>query len=174
MTVDVSIEGATTAADLEAVRALFVEYQRWLGVDLCFQGFAEELRSFPGRYAPPGGRLLLARGRDGAVAGVVGMWPLDADVCEMKRLFVRASWRGRGLGRRLAEAIVAAAVDVGYARMRLDTLQSMTEAVTLYRSMGFREIAPYYANPLADVVYLERELRRRPDVVGGGAEPGIG
>jgi GNAT superfamily N-acetyltransferase len=149
---------AMKAADLEAVRTLFVEYERWLGVDLCFQGFAEELRSLPGRYAPPRGRLLLASDADGAIAGVVGVWPLDEDTCEMKRLFVRPPWRGRKIGRRLAEAIVEIAVDVGYARMRLDTLERLTEAVVLYRSMGFREIKPYCHNPLESVLYMERGL----------------
>jgi ribosomal protein S18 acetylase RimI-like enzyme len=159
MTADVTLGEAATESDHEAVRTLFFEYERWLGVDLCFQGFAEEVRLLPGRYAPPRGRLLLARDADGAVAGVVGMWPLDEDTCEMKRLFVRPSCRGRGLGRRLAEAIVETAVRAGYARMRLDTLERLTEALMLYRSMGFREIKPYYHNPLESVIYLERELR---------------
>jgi putative acetyltransferase len=160
MTAHVTLGEAATAADLDAVRTLFVEYERWLGVDLCFQGFAEELRSLPGRYAPPSGRLLLARDADGKVAGVVGMWPLGDDVCEMKRLFVRPTWRGRGLGRTLAEAIVETAVDVGYTRMRLDTLERLSEALDLYRSMGFVKIKPYYHNPLDGVIYMERELSK--------------
>jgi GNAT superfamily N-acetyltransferase len=158
MSGDVTLVEATTAADIDVVRSLFVEYERWLGVDLCFQGFAEELRSLPGRYAPPRGRLLLACDADGDGAGVVGMWPLDEDTCEMKRLFVRPLWRGRGIGGRLAEAIVQIGVDVGYVRMRLDTLERLTEALMLYRSMGFREIKPYYHNPLESVLYMEREL----------------
>ena len=158
MNADIVLCEAVTGADIDAVRELFAEYERWLGVDLCFQGFAEELRSLPGRYAPPRGRLLLARAADGDVAGGVGMWPLDGDTCEMKRLFVRPPWRGRGLGRRLAEAIVEAAVDVGYVRMRLDTLERLTEALMLYRSMGFHEIKPYYHNPLESVLYMECEL----------------
>jgi len=163
MNADIVLCEAMTGADIDAVRELFAEYERWLGVDLCFQGFAEELTSLPGRYAPPRGRLLLARAADGAVAGVVGMWPLDGDACEMKRLFVRPSWRGRGLGRRLAEAIVEIAVNAGYARMRLDTLERLSEALMLYRSMGFYEIKPYYHNPLESVIYMEHEIlpRRR-------------
>lgn len=161
MSTEVTLCEAVTGADIDAVRELFAEYERWLGVDLCFQGFAEELRSLPGRYAPPRGRLLLARDGEGAVAGVVGMWPLDEDTCEMKRLFVRSSWRGRSLGRALAEAIVETAVQAGYARMRLDTLERLTEALMLYRSMGFREIKPYYYNPLESVIYMERDLSPR-------------
>ena len=161
MSAGVTLGEAATASDLDAVRTLFAEYERWLGVDLCFQGFAEELRSLPGRYAPPRGRLLLARDADGAVAGVVGMWPLGDDICEMKRLFVRPTWRGRGLGRALAEAIVGIAADVGYLRMRLDTLERLTEALDLYRSMEFEEINPYYHNPLGAVIYMERELSSR-------------
>jgi GNAT superfamily N-acetyltransferase len=161
MSADAVLCEAVTEADIDAVRELFAEYERWLGVDLCFQGFAEELRSLPGRYTPPCGRLLLARDTVGADAGVVGMWPLDEDTCEMKRLFVREPFRGQGLGRRLAETIVETAVRVGYARMRLDTLERLTEAIMLYRSMGFREIKPYYHNPLESVIYLERELRPR-------------
>ncbi len=99
---DATIAEAESAADLAEIRTLFVEYQQWLGVDLCFQDFAEEIDSLPGRYAPPAGSLLLARTLDGAVAGGVGMWPLEQGVCEMKRLFVRPPWRGAGLGRRLA------------------------------------------------------------------------
>jgi putative acetyltransferase len=163
MSADIVLCEAVTVADIDAVRELFAEYERWLGVDLCFQGFAEELSSLPGRYAPPRGRLLLARAADETVIGGVGMWPLDEDTCEMKRLFVRPFWRGRGLGRRLAETIVEIAVDVGYTRMRLDTIERLTEALMLYRSMGFEEIKPYYHNPLEFVIYMEHDLlpRRR-------------
>ena len=153
-----AIVEAATADDIAEIRALFAEYQQWLGVDLCFQGFADELRTLPGKYAPPAGRLLLARDADGAVAGGVGMWPLEPGVCEMKRLYVRAPWRGAGLGRRLAEAIVAAGRDAGHARMRLDTLGHLAEAIALYRSMGFVDVPAYYANPLGDVIYMERDL----------------
>jgi GNAT superfamily N-acetyltransferase len=154
----VVIEAAEGAADMAHVRSLFGEYQAWLGVDLCFQDFEAELKSLPGKYAPPGGRLLLAR-IDAEVVGGVGMWPLGEDVCEMKRLYVRPPWRRTGSGRRLAEAIVDVAAREGYARMRLDTLARLGEAMALYRSMGFVEIPAYYENPLGDVVYMERDLR---------------
>ncbi len=152
------ISRAEGARDIERVRTFFLDYHDWLQVDLCFQGFDEEVRTIPGRYAPPTGCLLLARDGD-EVAGGVGMWALDEDgVSEMKRLFVYERWRGQGLGRRLAEAIMAKAVGAGYSFMRLDTLDFMTGARALYRSLGFEECAPYYRNPLGDVLYLEKDL----------------
>lgn len=152
------VRDAVSPADLETVRTLFREYQAWLGVDLCFQGFEAELASLPGRYAPPAGRLLLAEALEGATAGCVGLWALDDHVCEMKRLWVRPAWRGGGLGRRLAERIVAAGGEAGYRAMRLDSLGRLTAALALYRSLGFVDVAAYYDNPLDDVVYLERSL----------------
>jgi len=173
----VRIVHAEGAADMERVRRLFLDYQEWLQVDLCFQGFDEEVRSLPGRYAPPGGRLLLAEDGD-AVAGGVGMWALSEDgVCEMKRLFVYGPWRGQGLGRRLAEAIIAEARGAGYRAMRLDTLDFMAEARGLYRSLGFAECRPYYHNPLGDVLYLEKDLLaadHAPGGTGGGTGKGDG
>ena len=152
---------AQTADEIEAVRALFREYQQFLGVDLCFQGFGEELAALPGCYAPPKGRLLLAR--DGAhAAGGVALRPLEDGACEMKRLFVRPAYRGRGLGRRLAARIVSEATASGYAVMRLDTLDSLDGAMWLYESLGFRRRPPYYANPLPGAVYWERALSDRP------------
>ncbi len=131
-----AIDDAATAEDMEHIRALFAEYQEWLNEDICFRDFDEELRHLPGSYAPPLGKLLLAR--DGAaVAGGVGMWPLADGRCEMKRLYVRPPWRRRGLGRRLAEASVAAARDAGHSSMALETLDRLQEALALYRSMGF-------------------------------------
>jgi GNAT superfamily N-acetyltransferase len=152
-----AIVHACSAADMEHVRALFAEYQQWLNVDLCFQGFDDELRTLPGAYAPPRGRLLLARDGE-AVAGTVGMWPLGAEVVEMKRLFVRPPWRGRGLGRRLAKAIVDEAKAAGYARMRLDSLERLVAARALYESMGFVRIPAYYDNPLDGVLFMQLDL----------------
>ena len=140
------------------VRALFRDYQQWLGVDLDFQDFEDELRSLPGKYAPPGGCLLLACDGD-AVAGGVALRPLGGGVCEMKRLFVRPPWRGQGLGRRLAEAIVAEARAAGHARMCLDSMERLGEALALYRSMGFVPGPAHCHNPLEDVIYLQLDLK---------------
>lgn len=148
---------AHTPEDLETVRTLFREYEQFLGVDLCFQGFAEELATLPGRYAPPSGRLLLAmEGTD--AAGCVALRPLEDGVCEMKRLFVRPAYRGQGLGQHLAQRIIQEATTVGYTVMRLDTLDTLERAVRIYETLGFQRCAPYYANPLPSVVYWERTL----------------
>lgn len=156
----VAIVEASTPAGIAEMRALFAEYQQWLGEDLSFQDFPAELDSLAALYAPPGGRLLLARAPDGAAAGGVGMKGLEAGVCEMKRLYVRPRWRGLGLGKRLAEAVTQAGANAGYRLMRLDTLARLHEAVALYRSMGFREIPPYYENPMEGVLYMEKALGR--------------
>ncbi len=154
----IAVVEASTAAEIAEIRALFAEYRQWLGADLSFQNFSAELDSLAELYAPPGGRLLLARSPDGSAAGGVGMKALEPGICEMKRLYVRPPWRGLGLGRRLAEAVVAAGRDAGYAFMRLDTLTRLIEAVALYRSMGFREIPPYYDNPMDGVFFMEKAL----------------
>ena len=154
---DMNLVPADTPERLVIARDLFREYADVLGHDLCFQGFAEELASLPGKYAPPAGGLWLALAEE-EPAGCVALRSLAPDGCEMKRLFVRPAFRGHGVGRLLAETAIAAARADGYAVMRLDTLATMTPALTLYRSLGFREIPPYYDNPLAEVVYLELVL----------------
>ena len=154
---DCMLEDAS-AEDLAQVRRLFRAYADWLAVDLCFQGFERELAELPGAYAPPAGRLLVAR-VGGEVAGCVGLRPLEPGVCEMKRLWVEPGFAGHGIGRALAEAIVEAARTIGYERMRLDTIpERMPAAQRLYASLGFQEIPPYYDNPLAGVVMLELTL----------------
>lgn len=163
-------------ADMTAVRTLFLEYAQSLAIDLCFQGFDHELATLPGLYAPPRGRLWLARGdgpgtRKNALAGCVGVRPLDAQTCEMKRLWVRPRYRGTGLGRRLVDATLAFAREAGYDRMRLDTLASMTRAQELYRHLGFREIAPYYDNPHPDVVFMECRVRGVPPLTSAVCPP---
>ena len=146
---------------LATARTLFEEYAESLKIDLYFQDFATELATLPGAYARPAGRLLLAS-VDQQIAGCVGLRPLGPDVGEMKRLYVRPSFRGFGVGRMLAEAIVQESRLAGYRRLRLDTLPSMGRAQSLYRQMGFRPIAPYRDNPVEGAVYLELELDRPP------------
>jgi len=158
MTPPVEIESPCDSADLDAVRALFSEYAASLGFSLGYQGFETELASLPGKYAPPEGALLLAK-VDGAAAGVVALRKLDADVAEMKRLYVRPAHHGRSIGRKLAEAVVATARARSYRRLRLDTITGkMDAAVKLYRSMGFVEIAPYYDSPVPGTAYMELVL----------------
>src|SRR5438128_6289020 len=154
----IAIVDADIAELRETVRSLFVEYDTSLGFSLCFQNFDKELDGLPGSYARPEGRLLLAR-VDALDAGCVGLRPLSSGVCEMKRLYVRPAMRGRGVGCALAEAVITQARVARYRTMRLDTVEPlMSQAVALYRNIGFREIAPYTANPLEGALYMELEL----------------
>jgi putative acetyltransferase len=155
---ETTIRPASGPEDIETARKLFREYADALGIDLGFQDWERELRELPGAYAPPRGALFLAE-RGGVVIGCVALRPLDPPLCEMKRLYVRPEGRGSGLGRQLAEHVIGEGRRLGYERMRLDTLPSMSEAITLYRGLGFREIAPYRFNPVPGALYLELDLR---------------
>ena len=149
---------AKTSKEVQTAKMLFEEYADWLGVDLSFQNFQEELESMPGKYAGSDGSLVTAK-YDGDIAGCVAVRKLEEGVCEMKRLFVRDRFRGKGIGKALAERIVADARKIGYKKMRLDTDGArMAEAMGIYRTLGFVEIEAYYHNPYDGVVYLELEL----------------
>jgi GNAT superfamily N-acetyltransferase len=151
------IRTVVAGADLEAVRTLFREYEASVGVDLCFQGFAEELASLPGDYVEPAGVLLLAA--DGGVpAGCVAVHRWDAGACEMKRLFVREAQRGSGCGAELARAAIDWSRRAGYARLLLDTLPTMAAAQRLYHQLGFRDIPPYRLNPVPGARYMALTL----------------
>jgi ribosomal protein S18 acetylase RimI-like enzyme len=153
----VRIVEARSAEEIAEVAALFAEYASALDVDLSFQGFETELATLPGAYAPPSGRLMVAF--DGTTAaGCVGVRPLEGRICEMKRLYVRPAYRGSGLGRLLAFEVLAAGAELGYERMRLDTMPGMGAAISLYRSLGFEEIEPYTVNPVPGALFLERQL----------------
>jgi len=153
----VRIAAAVGPRDIARVRALFEAYAASLAIDLSFQDFAHELATLPGAYRPPAGRLLLAKAGPRSL-GVVALRPLERDICEMKRLYVTAEARGTGLGRRLVEKAIAEARAMGYTALRLDTLPTMNAAIDLYRTLGFREIAPYRDNPIAGALYLEAAL----------------
>lgn len=167
------IRSAQFPDEAALIRELFTEYAAWLGVDLSFQGFADELASLPGTYARPAGDVLIAvtggartaeeasrdePTRPPAAAGCIAYRPFDGVVCEMKRLWVRPHARGSGLGRMLVAEMQRRARADGYDRVVLDTLRSMEPALRLYLGMGYEETEPYYHNPLPDVVYLSKAL----------------
>ena len=158
----VRIRQAIDPVDFAQARALFEEYAAWLDVDLSFQGFAQELATLPGAYAPPRGRLLIAGPREAAV-GCIALRPLAADASpvstgEVKRLYVKPDARGTGLGVRLVTTLLAEARAIGYRDLKLDTLERMTDARRVYERLGFAECSPYYHNPYPDVVYMTRTL----------------
>ena len=152
------IVSAESLDQIDLARALFHEYAAWLEIDLCFQNFEKELAGLPGDYTPPEGRLLLAFDK-GKLAGCVALRKIGNRVCEMKRLFMRPAFRGHGLGRGLIEFIMREAKEIGYERMRLDTLPpKMNDAIALCRSLGFKEIEPYYENPVPGAKFMELNL----------------
>jgi ribosomal protein S18 acetylase RimI-like enzyme len=151
------VREALVPEETPTVRELFNEYAAWLDIDLGFQGFAEELASLPGRYARPAGGIWLAvNGRD--VAGCIALRPLGEGRCELKRLYVRPAFRGRGVGRLLVERALASASEAGHRFVCLDTLPRMSAAISLYRSLGFKEIVPYYDKPVPGALFFGREL----------------
>lgn len=153
-----TLNQAKSPSQIAQTRELFLEYAQSLGFSLCFQNFDNELAGLPGGYAPPEGRLLLATYQS-QLAGCVAMHQLEPGICEMKRLYLRPQFRGKGLGRALAERIIAEARQIGYQSMRLDTVAPvMKDAVAVYRKLGFREVAPYRPNPIAGAMYMELEL----------------
>lgn len=152
------IFNANTQEDIDHARTLFEEYAAGLGISLCFQNFDHELKNLPGDYAPPDGRLLLATDED-QLAGCIALRKLEHGVCEMKRLFVRPAFRGKGAGRILVDSIIDEARKLGYTHMRLDTLPGrMDKAIALYQSLGFVDIAPYYENPVEGAKFMELKL----------------
>jgi ribosomal protein S18 acetylase RimI-like enzyme len=152
-----TIRAAEFPAEAQVVRELVLAYAQSLGFELCFQNFSEELAGLPGAYAPPDGRLFLGL-VEGESAGCVALRKLDDAVCEMKRMYVRPEFRGFSLGRQLAREVITAGRKVGYRVMRLDTIRTMEAAIGLYRSLGFRFIPPYYANPIEGAEYMELTL----------------
>lgn len=153
----VRIVHAQTAEHYECIRTLFLKYADSLDFDLGFQHFDDELNTLPGDYAPPDGCLILAEDT-GKWTGCVALRRLEDDICEMKRLYVLPDFRHRGIGRILAQAVINEARTKGYAKMRLDTVESMHAARALYASLGFYAIGPYRYNPIDGASYMELEL----------------
>jgi len=153
------IREASKTRLISSARELIREYSASLGIDLSFQNFEREMAEFPADYARPDGRVLVAV-EGGETVGVVGLRRLSGKVCELKRMYVRPEFRGKGIGRKLAKRAIKEARDIGYVRMRLDTLSRLKEAVSLYDSLGFKEIAPYTVNPNRGVIYMELVIGR--------------
>jgi len=154
----ISFVQVESVAQVDAARALFREYQEWLQIEICFQSFEAELSSLPAPYLPPRGGLLLAMEAD-EVAGCGAFRPLADGTCELKRMFLRSRFRGKGIGRKMATALIDRARAVGYPSLRLDTFAIMREAVALYQSLGFRQIERYYDNPHPDALFYQLDLR---------------
>jgi len=156
---------ALSQSELESARELFREYEASIGISLCFQNFEKELADLPGKYSPPSGRLLLAY-IDNQLAGCIALRKHDPDTCEMKRLFLRAGFRGMGLGKALVVKIIDEAKSIGYKRLCLDTIPGkMDSAIALYEAIGFQDISPYYDNPVAGARFMQKDLRSQiPDL----------
>jgi len=167
----IRIVPAESGEAVARARELFLEYAAGLGIDLCFQHFEQELAGLPGNYAPPEGRLFVAyydgphpgragqpTDQDAQLAGCGALRKIDQAACEMKRLYVRPAFRGKGIALVVATALIDAAKQIGYTRMVLDTLPSMLEAQALYRTLGFREIPPYRYNPVPGTLFMELTL----------------
>jgi len=153
-----TITQAASDPDIELLRMLFKEYEQSIGVSLCFQNFDQELARLPGDYAPPSGRLLLVRVED-QIAGCVALRKFGNSTCEMKRLYLRPDFRGKGLGEQIVDTIIQEAKQIGYSKMRLDTIPGrMDQAIKLYRAIGFKDIPAYYNSPFTDTLYMELDL----------------
>lgn len=158
----IAIVPVRNADDLKAAVELMTEYVQWLDLDLSFQGWSKEVASMPGKYAPPTGELLLAKSEGGDNLGCVALRPFSGTICEMKRLWVRDTAKGLGVGKGLVTAVINAAKKLGYQAIRLDTLPRMTAALKMYASFGFVEIEPYYTTPLPGTHFLELDLNTSP------------
>jgi ribosomal protein S18 acetylase RimI-like enzyme len=151
-------EIANTKKHYEDAEILFVEYAESLGFDLCFQNFHREIRDLKEEYTNNGGGILLCY-EDGVPVGCVGLRRFKDDICEMKRLYLRNEFRGSGTGKMLATKIIEKAKELGYEKMRLDTIETMKEAISIYKKIGFKEIDAYRENPVPGVIYMEIDLK---------------
>ncbi|MEK6280704.1 MAG: GNAT family N-acetyltransferase [Acidobacteriota bacterium] len=156
----ITLKQVSSSEEIERTRQLFEEYVKWLGVNLCFQNYDKEVAELPGEYVPPTGRLYLAT-EAGEAAGCIALRKLADGICEMKRLYVRPQFRGKALGRTLVDRIIEDAREIGYDRMRLDTLPGkMDQAIAMYRALGFKEIERYYNNPYQTAAFMELDLKQ--------------